>query len=646
MIKKYRSSSILLTIALVITILGGGCGRSAPSSNQSDATRDSRAVDFSGLTFSPWDVEAAAASLNWRETAPKAYTIMIYMNGSDLESESGAATADILEMLNSGVNTELVNVVLFTGGTYRWQNAVVPSNDCIIWQIEDGRINKIAGVGLVNMGDPGTLSSFINFGMRYFPADKYGLIFWDHGGGSIAGYGHDELFNDSSLTLLKMNYAFEMSDAANSKLEFLGFDACLMATVEMAVVASDYADYLVASEDLEPGDGWNYSFLSVLNRNPEISGDTLGRAITDYYMLYFGNDTDNNLTLSVTDLKSAGRVMASMGNLMNQCSQSLIASREASFITFAKRRGRTKAFGSGSQLDYISDMVDIADMAANLSDLFPNETADILEALQNAVVYNRHNSATDLGGLTAYYIFGGKNNAKNTLSTYAALNMDQQYTDYLYTFAGIMNGTKIQNRISGSGTTGGDTADETSNLLGAYLTIWQMAPGRQDLYLMTGMRNAAEITGAPIGGDLWPAIDGNFVCPDKTGESNGGTEYAVPVCINGRDSDIIILFSEKYPKGKIMGSRQTEGYIIQKGLDEIKDGDKISFYYRAKSFDSSGSAQDEWYKSKEITVKDGLSLDWQEMDNPYYYSYLYIDIQQNETYTNLTPGNIESRSSQ
>jgi hypothetical protein len=67
--------------------------------------------------------------------------------------------------------------------------------------------------------------------MAAFPADKYGLILWNHGGGSIAGYGYN------SLTLLELNMALEKTQAANTKLEFIGFDACLMANVETAAIA-------------------------------------------------------------------------------------------------------------------------------------------------------------------------------------------------------------------------------------------------------------------------------------------------------------------------------------------------------------------------------------------------------------------------
>ena len=55
---------------------------------------------------------------------------------------------------------------------------------------------------------------------------------------------------------------------AGVKFDFVGFDACLMATYEMAAHMASYADYMVASEELEPGIGWNYQGWSSTGVTP------------------------------------------------------------------------------------------------------------------------------------------------------------------------------------------------------------------------------------------------------------------------------------------------------------------------------------------------------------------------------------------
>ena len=556
----------------------------------------------------------------------RAYTIMVYMNGSDLESENGAATSDLIEMLDSGVDTDIANIVIFTGGAIRWHNDLVPSDECAVWRVKDGELVKLGGVGLLNMGDPETLAGFAAYATRSFPARRYGLILWDHGGGSIAGYGHDELFGNSRLSLSEMDDALARS-ALPEKMAFIGFDACLMASVEMAVVASRYADYLIASQDLEPGPGWDYGFLAALNADPGMDGGAMGKIIADSYFSYYGRHTDEGLTLSVTRLSEAGSVMDALGALTGRCTEEMIAN--GAFNTLARRRGKTKSFGNGSRRDNDCDMVDIGDMAANLSDMFPGEAAAVAGALERAVVYERNNSDIELGGLTAYYIYGGKKDAAGTLSTYAELGLSADYTNYLQAFADMMNADGPR----ADGRSAAPSLPEADDLLSAHLTVWKQMPGAKGLQYMAGKLEAADMYagGKPDLNVRWPAINGVFVCLDRTDSSARGVEYAVPVRINNRDADIIVLFSESCPDGKIMGSRFEDGYIIQKGLEPINDGDRISFYRRVRK--TGGPSADEWRIGGEVIVNGGPRLDWYKQRGPRRYCFLLTDWRREERYT-------------
>ncbi len=168
-----------------------------------------------------------------------------------------------------------------------------------------------------------------------YPARQYGLIMWDHGGGAIDGYGYDEKYIDGNLTLMDMKQAFQYAGLDKNKLSFLGFDTCLMATVEMAAVAADYAEVMIASEDLEPGGGWNYEFLTVFNENPYAGGAEIGVRAVDEFVEFYGEDTDEILSLSVIDLSRVSPVLGTMGELMRPCSQSLIVNSRSSFRTLA-----------------------------------------------------------------------------------------------------------------------------------------------------------------------------------------------------------------------------------------------------------------------------------------------------------------------
>lgn len=601
--------------------------------------RNTNMINYNNLVFTPWDVKTA--SENIIAPSKKPYTIMVYMNGSDLESEEGAATIDLIEMLESEVNTDYVNIIIFTGGTNRWQNNLIPSNDCVIWEIIDNQIYKLTSVGLLNMGNPGTLSGFIDFSINNFPAEKYGLIMWDHGGGAIAGYGKDENFNNSNLTLLDMNLAFEKSMLSENKLEFLGFDTCLMATIEMAVIASDYAKYLIASEDLEPGDGWNYHFLKELNNNPYMDGATLGKLIVDYFMDFYDYSPNSldyyDLTLSVSDLSSVSEIMGAMGNLMKLTSESLISNQANAFRAFAWRRNATKTFGEGSPRDNDTDMVDIGDMAIKLLDLYPNESRNILNQLDNAIIYNRHNSDVDIKGLSSYYVYGGKNISNMSLDVYSELLMSYEYTRYLHYFNSILSNPNIVRRTISANN---ENIPFAEDLISQDITLWHLINENPKKLIMIGLQEGLytnsddEDINVVIDG-LWPMINGNNVCLYKIGGSENRLLYAVPANINGTDCDIVILKSDKYPHGKILGKRQEDGIIKQKGFDEINDGDKISIYYQEIA-NTQSNQNINWYSSDTFTVNGELKLEWATLDkNEIFYSLRLTDIIDNKYFTNL-----------
>lgn len=502
----------------------------------------------------------------------KPYTIMIYMNGSDLESEHGLATDDIVEMLESGLKSEVANLVIFTGGTLRWLNDVMQDGQSAIWDIEDGYIYEVARLGALNMGDPHTLADFLLFAMENYPADKYGLIMWDHGGGSIAGFGHDEVFYDDYLSLVDMDYAFELAGLRTNKLEFLGFDTCLMGSVEMALIASDYAKYFIASEDLEPGEGWDYRILGVLNDKPAISGGELGVYIVDSFMDFFGEDSDEILTLSVVDLSRVAPVMDALGALMERCRDNLSEDEMRYFRAFAKRRGLTKTFGAGSYRDSDSDMVDIGDMATRLGDLFPEETNAVLAALNHAVLYNRHNSDVDLGGLSSYYIYAGKQNADGFIQTYKSLGMDESYTKYLRDFADLLTGTAAVTRSGGRRVA---EFDYGSIMRVELALLREMEDGQAAISGLLPIDMAYEPQDA-----IWPTINGHYVMLCEINRTAHRVYHAVPGRHNGQDCDIIVCYDIHGQNGKVLGTRSDDGMVVQKGLDPIRPGDTLAFYHK------------------------------------------------------------------
>ena len=161
-------------------------------------------------------------------------TIMIYMVGSDLESKYGAASMDISEMLNAGYDMDNVDILIFTGGAKAWQTPDISNLDNGIYHVGPEGLEKLTSYEKTNMGEAATLTKFLNYAYDNYNAEKYVLIFWDHGGGPIYGYGLDEFSRTDMLTIKEIDSSIANSKFGNDKLDFIGFDACLMSSIEVA----------------------------------------------------------------------------------------------------------------------------------------------------------------------------------------------------------------------------------------------------------------------------------------------------------------------------------------------------------------------------------------------------------------------------
>lgn len=323
------------------------------------------------------------------------YTFMVYMVASDLESNGYYATADLNEMMAVG-STPAVNVIVETGGA---ANATIDDQRFIdftkvqIHKVKQGSITTLEDLGQQNMGDPRTLTGFITWTVSQFPAKKYVIVLWDHGNG-LYGFGKDDIFNDN-LTLNEINEALRVPRAAYQKFEIIGFDACLMASVEVASRVASFGNYLVASEELEPSWGWDYSaILASLTETPAQDGVSLGKVIADTYVnhsrlnsdLYQNYDADKTVTLSVIDLAKIPDVVKAVDKLGDLLSTYI--TRDSTY-SLARTVRSTERYGEGGQDS--SGHLDLYNLADNLSVRFPvlrGTIEGVKTSVSEAVVYS------------------------------------------------------------------------------------------------------------------------------------------------------------------------------------------------------------------------------------------------------------------
>ncbi len=362
------------------------------------------------------------------------YTIMVYMCGTDLESNYGMATADINEMLHSELNDK-VNIIIQTGGTKKWKNSVISNRTNQIYQIKNGEFIRLEDdLGKAAMTNPKTLSSFIRYCAENFPADRSALILWDHGGGSLTGYGYDQNYAGTSMTLDKIDKALK---DGGCKFDFIGFDACLMATYETAIVTERYADYLIASEETEPGCGWYYTnWLSKLAKDTSMPTVQIGKNIVDDFVSMSAKQAAGSATtLSIIDLAQLCGTVPEAFNAFAKDTSKLLDSDDYRVISNA--RSDAREFAESSNINQI----DLIDLCEHMETKASKALAD---ALRGCVKYNKHSSGMSRSnGLSIYFPYGKLSSVNDALKLYENIEMDKSYTDCIRSFASLAAGGQI-----------------------------------------------------------------------------------------------------------------------------------------------------------------------------------------------------------
>ena len=182
-------------------------------------------------------------------------TVMMYVIGSNLETEWGEATVDIQEILDANLSSN-INYIIQTGGSKQWMNDQMKDGECQRFKVQGQQLVELQQLGKVNMVDYNNLADFINYCKTNYPADSYMLVLWDHGGGIPISYGMDEIYPGKMMTAAEIGMAIQSSGV---HFETLLFDACNVCTLEAAVSVYNYVDYMVAAESYVNGTGYYYT---------------------------------------------------------------------------------------------------------------------------------------------------------------------------------------------------------------------------------------------------------------------------------------------------------------------------------------------------------------------------------------------------
>ena len=366
------------------------------------------------------------------EQAHRKITVMVYMCGSNLESSYGSASKDIDEMLKAKTDPKETGLLIMTGGSNTNAGDFSTSSARIL-EIGAGRKRSVCEFESMNMGEQNTLARFIRYCVENRPAEQYALILWDHGGGPLEGVCWDETHNMDNLSLSELTGALDDADL-EKKLSWIGFDACLMSSLEVAGQLEPYAEYMIASQETEPDFGWDYSFLTDIGKDS--NGAETGRRIVDSF--FSGHENYRSvLTMACTKLSAIPDVINALDPIFRPLSKRL---DKEHFQTLSGIRMSTAGFGRAAPEMPATgyDLVDVRDLVSRMGDT--DNTKDFLDLLDQAVVYNRSNQE-NTGGLTLYHPYFNKiNYIDKWKNNYLNLPFSKGYQSYLDSFGSMLTG--------------------------------------------------------------------------------------------------------------------------------------------------------------------------------------------------------------
>lgn len=354
------------------------------------------------LTNFPAETSAEEKQNDWQ--------IFMYVCGDNLESQKGYWSSSVEEIQENVPKPGISYVVNFGGSksselmsdSLLHEQYLMWSNDSQGWENVIDDDNPPADMGSVS-----TLRRFLEFSSESDAQHKV-LVIWNHGGGSLFGVCHDEnTGNMLSLDSIRnaMSDAYD-EDMENPPFDIIMFNACLMGNIDTLKSLRGFARYVVASEEVAPGEGMDYGVMvRELNDNPEISPRVLAEKMCDGYMAKCNrNRTDWCATMSVVDMSKLDNLIDAYEDFGEAVSRRIEENPHDNIRDFIRNTYWVEDYGGNTETSGYFDMMDLRGMAQSNKKLVPEEAKALTKAVNDAVVYNRHGKyRTASAGISFYF---------------------------------------------------------------------------------------------------------------------------------------------------------------------------------------------------------------------------------------------------
>lgn len=587
----------------------------------------------------------------------------------------GAASNDIREIAAVELPAN-IKVVLQTGGAKRWELPDVNPNRSMRFLFDDTSFYELEDNPIENMGEAETLADFLRFCKENYPADHTIFLFWNHGGGS-QGVCWDEVFGSDNLAISEMREGFSQVydlDEDNPPFEMIGFDACLMASLEVAHGLSGVARYMCASEEIEPGTGWDHTaWLSALAENPGMNGAQVGKVISDTYLqsqhwltrLYESAMMENMAyCFSVTDLTRVNAVYEAYAELCGAILRRIPS--DAGAITEASIAADRSIKYSTSYYE-VYNTIDLGVFADELAEVYPEEVKALKAALADCVLYTRGSSYEEESqGLSVFFPIGLSSEnymAYAGLKTYLDYIYDTSDDEritalYFYKFAGCLS-PELQESLKDNGfetlpnldieclevlptlelTVDGDSFSFPINtriydaIQDAVLTVG-MYDEETEYVAYFGEDKMVEVEEDKITssiGNRWMSLDSQPLATTILDASEERVLYSSLVEYNGTRSYLITSYDFTTGESKILGIRHYDSTMVtlDRTLTPVQEGDTILPLYLEVSVNNRGQ---DYVEGEEVKISSSTKIGLAPLSDGIYMASVTVEDCRSDTY--------------
>ena len=390
------------------------------------------------------DVDDNDVNSNTVPAGAAKWTVLVYMCGTDLESQYGFASM-AFDWMNDESITDDINVIVETGGTLQWnnedgyfngdsvQNVTIPEDALGRYKIEQGNVIDLGSAEIQSMGSADTLADFISWGTANYPAEKYMFVMWNHG--YVEPYGnmeHDEIFYDDEqggtinsleqyvdtslyyndcLTLDEVSEGFENG---GTHFDLIAFNTCLSGSMEVASAVAPYGDYMVASEESIPAIiGLPVDYITYLAQNPDCTAEDVGNEILSLYedainsyADQYSSDADVAIifstgTMSMINLDAMDEIDGLMGELWERLYYTTY--NAADFANVINQASKCENYGADSNAP--GNLIDFKSFLTRMSLFLDDTTVDdeLITLIDENVVSVQGSARSASCGMSIYF---------------------------------------------------------------------------------------------------------------------------------------------------------------------------------------------------------------------------------------------------